>query len=88
MPAVILTGRPLYTEELVVYLTVNLSSPSLRCAAHTAWPSGLCCAAHIPQPQDKLIIAEEIRGSSHLVLVIIPPACPCLYLKAQQEVLI
>lgn len=91
IPAVILTWRPLYIKGLAIHKTVSLSRGPLLCyTARTAWPSGLCCAAHIPSPQDKLIqlaVTEEPADSSHSVPVIMPGACPCLYLETQQEFL-
>lgn len=74
-------------------IQVNLSRPRmfLHCAPCGAWPSGLCCAAqtlgHRINKLSQLIVAEEPVGSSHLLSVIWPPLCPCLYLNLQQEVL-
>lgn len=45
---------------------------------------------HIPWLQDELsqlTVTEEPAGSSHLVLAIMPPGWPCLYLEVQLEVL-
>lgn len=59
-------------------------------AACTAWPLGLHCAAQTPWPQDKLsqfIVKEETEDRSHLVPVIMPPVCPCHYLKVYKEFL-
>lgn len=92
----IMTGRPLYIEELVIHVTAHVSGPkpglcyALLCfVTCTAWPSGLSLAVHIYWLQDKLTwltVAEEPTGSSHLVLVITPPVCPFLYWIVQQQV--
>lgn len=86
IPLVILFGRPQYSEELVIQKTWVVTG--LCCAAHSAQPSGRHCAACTVWPQDKLTAAEETASSSHLVPVIMLSACPCLYLKVKQEVLI
>lgn len=86
IPAVILSGRPQYSEDLMFQKTWAV--PGLCCAAYTAQPSGPHCTAHTLWLQDKLTVAEEVGGRLHLVPVIRLSACPCLYLKVQQEVLI
>lgn len=85
----IMTGRLLYIEELVIHVTAHASGPkpglcyALLCyVTCTAWLSGLSHAVHIYWLQDKLTwltVAEEPTGSSHSVSVITPPVCPFLY---------
>lgn len=61
--------------------------PVLLRAPRTAVPLGLRRALRVPRRQGKLrppTVTEEPAGSSHSVLVITPPVCPCLCLKMQQ----
>lgn len=47
--------------------------------------AGLCCTAHVSWLQDELgqvILVEGLPGTSWLT----PLACPCFYLKLQQQV--
>lgn len=80
----ILARRSLHIKELVIRAAVNLNRPgSILC--HRDW------TVQIPWTQDQLlqlIVREETAGSSHSILVITPPKWPCLYLTAQQEVLV
>lgn len=54
-PVVILSGRPLSTEELMIHITdyFRRCGPSL-CHAHMVWPWGLICAVHFPWLQGTL----------------------------------
>lgn len=83
----ILTWRALFTMELVIHVTGDLSRSRLVlcCASHTACPSGLCWGTHNPWLRDEpgQLIVTASAGSSHLVPVIPPPTRPCLYLKKQ-----
>lgn len=48
----------------------------------------LCCTAHVPWLQGELgrvILTEGLPGSSWLIPLVTPLACPCLYLKLQQQ---
>ena len=82
--AVILTGRPSGVEELVMPATVGRCrcSPALCCAARPAWPPSQRRAVSGPWPQD-----GQSAGSSQPVPAIAPPACLCLYLKVQHQVI-
>lgn len=77
--------EPLYVEESVG----DHSEPACaNTAAPPVWPSG-CAALHSPlgcRADSELTAMEEPVGSSHLVPVIIPPVCPCLYLTVQQKI--
>lgn len=59
-------------------------------AADRIWFLGLCCAAHIPCPQEKfswLIVKKNPVGSFNLVMAIMAPLCCCLYLNVRQYLL-
>lgn len=62
--AVIPTGKPLYIKACLIHNTVFLTD--LSCAAHTAWPSGQCCATQIWWLQGKLrwlLVKEELQAA-------------------------
>lgn len=80
--AEIQSRRPLYMEELVIHVATL--------HRHRSAP---CCTPSItfypPVLQDRLcwlIVLKQPVGSSHSVLMIAPPVCPCLYLKLQGQI--
>lgn len=80
---VMLTGRTLYIEEIVIHITANLSWSRLmlcclHCSASPAWPSGSVLLHKYSCLQHKVsqfAITEEPAGSFH----------PHLCIKVQQE---
>ena len=81
--AVVLTGRPLYTEEFKIHKTVNLNRPRsvLCCTYRLAFRLVPCCTYPLAAGQPWSARCNR----SHLVLATTPPPCPCPYLTVQQE---